>query len=75
LLTLTVMVSDLSITASRSLLNGEPLPTTFLTKNELKASISPEAIPMAGTYIVTLKREGEAFPESHRAYLVVGFKQ
>jgi len=52
------MVSDLSITASRSLLNGEPLPTTFLTKNELKASISPEAIPMAGTYIVTLKREG-----------------
>jgi hypothetical protein len=30
---------------------------------------------MAGTYIVTLKWEGEPFPESHRAHLVVGFKQ
>ena len=28
-----------------------------------------------GTYIVTLKCEGEAFPESHRARLVVGFKE
>jgi imidazolonepropionase-like amidohydrolase len=57
------------------MLNGEPLPTSFVSKDELKAIISPEAIAKAGTYIVTLKCEGEAFPESHRAHLVVGFKQ
>jgi len=57
------------------MLNGKPLPTSFVSKDELKAIIPPEAIPTAGTYIVTLKCEGEAFPESHRAHLVVGFKQ
>jgi Amidohydrolase family len=56
------------------MLNGEPLPTSFVSKDELKATISPKAIPKAGTYIVTLKCEGEPFPESHRAHLVVGFK-
>jgi Amidohydrolase family len=56
------------------MLNGEPLPTSFVSKDELKATIAPEAIPRAGTYIVTLKCEGEPFPESHRAHLVVGFK-
>ena len=56
------------------MLNGQPLPTSFVSKDELKATISPQAIPTAGTYIVTLKCEGEAFPESHRAHLVVGFK-
>ena len=55
------------------MLNGNPLPTSFVSKNELKATIAPEAIPTAGTYLVTLKCEGEAFPESHRAHLVVGF--
>src|SRR6266545_4384673 len=59
----------------RVMLNGEPLPTSFVSKDELKAIVSPEAIAKAGTYIVTLKCEGEAFPESHRAHLVVGFKQ
>ncbi|HEY7217785.1 MAG TPA: amidohydrolase family protein, partial [Candidatus Binatia bacterium] len=58
----------------RVLLNGLPLPTSFVSKDELKATIPPEAIPTAGTYIVTLKCEGEDFPESHRAHLVVGFK-
>jgi hypothetical protein len=58
----------------RVMLNGEPLPTSFVSKDELKAIIPPEAIPTAGTYIVTLKCEGEDFPESHRAHLVVGFK-
>jgi hypothetical protein len=57
------------------MLNGQPLPTSFVSKDELKAIIPPEAIPKAGTYIVTLKCEGEPFPESHRAHLVVGFKQ
>jgi len=56
------------------MLNGQPLPTSFVSKDELKATIPPEAIPTAGTYIVTLKCDGEAFPESHRAHLVVGFK-
>jgi Amidohydrolase family len=56
------------------MLNGEPLPTSFVSKDELKATILPEAIPKAGTYIVTLKCEGEPFPESHRAHLIVGFK-
>jgi Amidohydrolase family len=56
------------------MLNGAPLPTRFVSKNELEATISPDAIAKAGTYIVTLKCEGEAFPESHRAHLVVGFK-
>lgn len=58
----------------RVLLNGEPLPTSFVSKDELKAIIPREAIAKAGTYIVTLKCEGESFPESHRAHLVVGFK-
>ena len=49
-------------------------PKRFVSNDELKATIAPEAIPTAGTYIVTLKCEGEAFPESHRAHLVVGFK-
>jgi Amidohydrolase family len=56
------------------MLNGEPLPTSFVSKDELKATILADAIPKAGTYIVTLKCEGEPFPESHRAHLVVGFK-
>jgi hypothetical protein len=50
-------------------------PTRFVAKDEIEATISPEAIAKAGTYIVTLKCEGEAFPESHRAHLVVGFKE
>ena len=58
----------------RVMLNGQPLPTSFNSKDEVQATIPPEAIPTAGTYIVTLKCEGEAFPESHRAHLVVGFK-
>ena len=58
----------------RVMLNGEALPTSFVSKDELKATLPPEAIPHAGTYIVTLKCEGESFPESHRAHLVVGFK-
>ncbi|MGN6735137.1 MAG: amidohydrolase family protein [Candidatus Binatia bacterium] len=55
------------------MLNSNPLPTSFVSKNELKATIAPEAISTAGTYLVTLRCEGEPFPESHRAHLVVGF--
>jgi len=49
------------------LLNGKPLPTCFVSKGELEASIAPEAIPTASTYIVTLKSEGEALPGPYRA--------
>ena len=58
----------------RVMLDGQPLPTSFVSKDEIKAIISPEAIPRAGTYIVTVKCEGEPFPQSNRAHLVVGFK-
>ena len=58
----------------RVMLNGEPLPTSFVSKDELKAVIPPEAIAKAGSYIVTLTCEGEPFPQSNRAHLVVGFK-
>jgi hypothetical protein len=57
------------------MLNGEPLPTEFISKNELKATIPPEAIAKAGTYIITVKSEGESLPESQRAHLIVGFRQ
>jgi imidazolonepropionase-like amidohydrolase len=58
----------------RVMLNGEPLPTRFINKTELQATIPPSAIANAGTYIVTIKAEGEPLPESHRAHLVVAFR-
>jgi len=57
----------------RVYLNGAPLPTRYKSKTELEATISPQDIPSAGTYIVTVKADGEPVPESHRARLVVGF--
>ena len=57
------------------LLNGEELPTSFNSRNEVEAIVSPETISKAGMYLVTLKCEGEVLPESHRAHLVVGFKK
>ncbi len=59
----------------RVLLNGKPLPTRFVNKTEIEATIAPELIATAGTYIVTMKPEGELLPESHRAHLVVTFRQ
>jgi hypothetical protein len=44
------------------------------TRAKGHVAIPPEAITKAGTYIVTLKFEGESFPKSHRAHLVVGFR-
>jgi hypothetical protein len=57
----------------RVMLNGRPLPTRYVANNELEATISPEAISQPGTYIVTVRAEGEPLAESHRAHLVVGF--
>jgi imidazolonepropionase-like amidohydrolase len=59
----------------RVYLNGQPLPTRYVSNNELQASVSAEAIAKAGNYIVTVKADGEPMPESHRAHLVVGFGQ
>jgi imidazolonepropionase-like amidohydrolase len=57
----------------RVLLNGKPLPTRYVNKTEVEATIAPELIATAGTYFVTVKPEGELLPESHRAHLVVAF--
>jgi hypothetical protein len=59
----------------RVMLNGRPLPTRYVANNELEATISPEAISQPGTYIVTVRAEGEPLAESHRAHLVVGFRE
>jgi hypothetical protein len=59
----------------RVLLNGKPLPTRYVDKTEIEATIAAELIPTAGTYIVTVKPEGELLPESHRAHLVVTFRE
>jgi imidazolonepropionase-like amidohydrolase len=56
-------------------LNSFPLPTTFVNNTELQATIDPELIPTAGTYVVTVRAEGEPLAESHRAHLVVGFRE
>jgi hypothetical protein len=54
--------------------NAAELPTRYVSKTELEAEIAPELIAHAGTYTVTVKGEGEILPESHRAHLVVGFR-
>lgn len=59
----------------RVFLNGKPLPTRYVDRTEVEATIAPELIPTAGTYIVTVKPEGELLPESDRAHLVVTFRQ
>jgi hypothetical protein len=56
-------------------LNGSPLPTHYVANNELEAVVSPEAIALPGTYVVTVRAEGEPLAESHRAHLVVAFKE
>jgi Amidohydrolase family len=59
----------------RAMLNGRPLPTSFISRELLQATIPPEAVATAGTYFVTIKSEGETLPESNRAHLTVGFRQ
>jgi len=54
-------------------MNGKPLPTRCVANDELEATIAPEAIPQPGTYVVTVRVEGEPLAESNRAHLVVGF--
>lgn len=56
-------------------LNANELPTRYVSRNELEATIAPELITEAGTYTITVKSEGEVLPESHRAHLIVGFRE
>ncbi len=55
--------------------NSIELPTKYISKTELEATIPPEHITEAGTYTVTVKADGEILPESNRAHLIVGFSQ
>jgi Amidohydrolase family len=55
--------------------NSIELPTRYISKRELEATIAPEHITEAGTYTITVKADGEMLPESNRAHLIVGFKQ
>jgi hypothetical protein len=55
--------------------NAIELPTRYISKTELEAHIGAELITEPGTYTVTVKAEGEVLPESHRAHLIVGFKE
>jgi len=48
------------------------LPSSLVSKDELKAIIAPEAIPTAAP--ASLRFEGEVSPESHHAHLVAGIK-
>ena len=59
----------------RVYLNGQPLPTQFVSNKELQANIPPELIALPGTYIVTVRSDGEPLAESHRAHIVVGFRE
>jgi hypothetical protein len=55
-------------------LNSIELPTRYVSKAELEATISADLIREAGTYTVTVKADGEVLPESNRVHLIVGFK-
>jgi hypothetical protein len=54
--------------------NAIELPTRYVSKTELEATIAPELLSPAGTYTITVKGEGEDLPESARAHLIVAFK-
>ena len=54
-------------------LNATELPTKYISKNELEATIAPHHIPEAGTYTIIVRAEGEILPESNRAHLTVEF--
>jgi len=55
-------------------LNGKTLATHYVSKDEIDATIPPDAITDAGTYRVTVKSPGEPFDESYPAHLTVEFK-
>jgi imidazolonepropionase-like amidohydrolase len=56
-------------------LNGQPIPTRYVANDELEAIVSADSISAPGTYVITVRAEGEPLAESHRAHLVVGFRE
>jgi hypothetical protein len=58
----------------RILINGRELETRFISRNELQATLPPEAVSEVGMYKVTVKSSGEMIAESSPAPLVVKFK-
>jgi hypothetical protein len=56
-------------------LNGRQIPTRYVANDELEATISADAIAQPGTYVITVKAEGEPLAESHRAHLTVAFRE
>ena len=56
-------------------LNATELPTKYISKNELEATIAPHHIAEAGTYTIIIRAEGEILPESNRAHLTVEFER
>jgi hypothetical protein len=59
----------------RVMLDGKEMPTRYVRRGQLEAVVPADAIVEAGTYIVTVKSEGELLPESYPAHLVVEFKK
>jgi hypothetical protein len=57
------------------LLNGKPIETKFVSRNELQATVPADAVKDVGMYKVTVKSSGEVIAESSPAPLVVKFKQ
>jgi len=57
------------------LLNGKPIETKFVSRNELQAMVPADAVKDVGMYKVTVKSSGEVIAESSPAPLVVKFKQ
>ena len=53
--------------------NATELPTKYIGKNELEATIAAHEISEAGTYTIIVRADGEMLPESHRAHLTVEF--
>lgn len=58
----------------RVILNGKELKTKFISKNEITATIPPDAIKRAGVYKITVVSPGEFGGQSHPAHLIVPFK-
>ena len=56
------------------LLNGTPLETKFVNRNELQAVVPADLVKEVGMYKVTVKSRGEEIAESYPAPLVVGYK-
>lgn len=59
----------------RVYVDGHPLATRYVSNTELEAVIPAELIATVGTYVVTVRAEGEPLPQSHRAHLIVGFRE